>query len=123
MNNQLLSKLPVDIMIIISEYFTNIIYYKGKFININKIDKNDERYNLINSIKKPSVEVLSNQIIISYFLHNKNTNIGFHLQSSYHLQNPENTSYKFIKVRLGNFRGAYRKYLHENELKYNIIDN
>lgn len=120
MNNQLFAKLPLDIIITISEYFTNIIYYKGKFININKIDKNDERYKLINSIKKPSVEILSDKIIISHFLHNKNTNIGFHLESSYHLQNPENTYYKFIKVRLGEFRGAYRRYVREDEVKYII---
>lgn len=123
MNNQLYSKLPLDVMINISEYFTNIIYYKGKFININKIDKNDERYKLLNSIKRPFVEIIGDEIMVSYFLHNKNKNIAFHLQLFYYLQNPENAFYKFIKVKLGNYRGAYRRYIYEYRVKYNIIDN
>ena len=117
MDNQLFNKLPFDIIINIIEYFTNIIYYKGKFININKIDKADKRYKLIDSIKRPVVEIFNDQIIISLILHDKNTNIGFHLQSSYRLNSP-NTNYKFLKFRLGQFRGAYRQYYRKDELKY-----
>lgn len=119
MKTELFNRLPIDITIYISSYFDNIFYYKTKFIIVNKIDKNDERYKILKSIKRPSVEVTSNIIYIVNFICNRDTNFGFHLVTSYNLYS-QDTVFKIIKVKIGKFRGAYREYLHK-EAKYYLI--
>lgn len=121
MKTELFNRLPTDIIIYISSYFDNIFYYKNKFININKIDKNNKCYELIKLIKKPIVHLISTKIHINYFLYRENTNIGFQVISIYDL-NLQNTYYKITKVIIGKIRGAYREYLHNESVHYNIIN-
>jgi hypothetical protein len=48
--------IPTDLLNIILEYDGRIKYKNGKYINI--IYKNDERYNIINSIIKKKLEIM-----------------------------------------------------------------
>ena len=47
-----MEKLPIEIVKYIITYDKRFIIRKGKIIQINKIDKNDKRYNILFGIKK-----------------------------------------------------------------------
>ena len=51
LDKNLLSKIPKEILHIILDYYGNIYYKNGKYIN--KIHKYDERYKLIKNISPP----------------------------------------------------------------------
>lgn len=48
----LIDSLPNDVMVKISEYTNNVLYKNGRFILIQKIPKNDYRYETLSIINK-----------------------------------------------------------------------
>lgn len=50
------SKLPIDLVHKIFEYYGRIKYKNGKYVNI--IHKNDERYNIITPIVSKKMEIM-----------------------------------------------------------------
>ncbi len=60
-NNKILSQLPLDLVNMILEYLNVIVYRNGKYID--RINKSDTRYELIDKIPKP-IKINNNQYYI-----------------------------------------------------------
>jgi len=72
MNDQLWKKLPIDLVHHIIQYTGKVIYRNGRYIDINRVPINDNRYNLIRPLILKKIDILYNS--------EKRGQIGFYFQ-------------------------------------------